>query len=164
MGAKGTRARCVGYKPTNTTPCPRVGYPALGAGHARDRGGFVHQFSTSIAPYATTCRSPIRRCLLSLLICSTRSLSRSCSTSGTSHHGHKMQEGSFTRTIGTSTRNSRRPLTMHGHECVGFFALTLILFHFNIYFILLYFNIALFCIILKFLVNANQFILAETPL
>ena len=41
-GCQGTRARCVGYKPTNTKPCPRVGYPALGAGHARDRGGFVH--------------------------------------------------------------------------------------------------------------------------
>ena len=150
-GCQGTRARCVEYKPTNTNPCPRVGYPALGAGHARDRGGFVHQFSTSIAPYATSCRSPIRRCLLSLLICSTRSLSRSCSTSGTSHHGHKMQEGSFTRTIGTSTRNSRRPLTMHGHECVGSFGRTLILL--SLYFIcvtffLLYFDIALFSILL----------------
>ena len=41
-GCQGTRARCVGHKPTNTNPCPRVGYPALGAGHARDRGGFVH--------------------------------------------------------------------------------------------------------------------------
>jgi hypothetical protein len=45
MGAKGTRARCVGYKPTNTNPCPRVGYPALGAGHARERGS-VHSIRT----------------------------------------------------------------------------------------------------------------------
>jgi len=43
-------------------PCPRVGYPALGAGHARNQGGSVHQFSTNIAPYATSCRSSIRRC------------------------------------------------------------------------------------------------------
>ena len=31
-------------------PCPRVGYPALGAGHARKTDGFVHRISKSIAP------------------------------------------------------------------------------------------------------------------
>ena len=44
-GCQGTCARCVGYKPTNTNPCPRVGYPALGAGHARERGS-VHSIRT----------------------------------------------------------------------------------------------------------------------
>ena len=54
-------------------------------------------------------------------------------------NAYKRQEGSFTRTIGTSTRNSRRSLTIHGLECVGSFALPFILlsFHFiyfNVYF------------------------------
>ena len=74
----------------------------------------------------------------------------------------KMQEGSFTRTTGTSTRNSRRSLTMHGLECVGFFAL--FYFHFTFFilsfiFILRYLHLTLFSF---FLVNADQF--AETPL
>ena len=61
-GCQGTRARCVGYKPTNTNPCPRVGYPALGAGHARNQGGFVHKFSTRIAPDSASCSSSICGC------------------------------------------------------------------------------------------------------
>ena len=121
-------------------------------GRARTRPGWVRSpFSTSIALYPISCSSICMQMSLSLLICSTSS-SRSCSTSGTSHHGRKMQEGSFTRTIGTSTRNSRRSLTMHGLECVGSFVLPFILlsFHFiyfNIYFFILrYFNLTLFSI------------------
>ena len=77
-------------------------------------------------------------------------------------NAYKRQEGSFTRTIGTSTRNSRRSLTMHGLECVGFFAL--FYFHFTFFiltfiFILRYLHLTL---IFNFLVNADQF--AETPL
>ena len=80
----------------------------------------------------------------------------------TESNAYKMQEGSFTRTTGTSTRNSRRSLTMHGLECVGFFAL--FYFHFTFFilsfiFILRYLHLTL---IFNFLVNADQF--AETPL
>ena len=77
-------------------PCPRVGYPALGAGHARKTDGFVHRISKSIAP-TQFLQLIYMRMSLSLLICSTMS-SRSCSTSGTSDHGHEVQEGSFTNT------------------------------------------------------------------
>jgi len=77
-------------------------------------------------------------------------------------NAYKRQEGSFTRTTGTSTRNSRRSLTMHGLECVGFFAL--FYFHFTLFiltfiFILRYLHLTL---TFNFLVTADQF--AETPL
>ena len=114
-------------------------------GRARTQtGGFVHRFSTSIAP-TQFFQLIYMRMSLSLLICSTRPPSQSCSTSGTSDHGQqrwKVQEGSLTYTDKVSedriqcSRSSMRPMTMNGHECVGFSGLTFISFSF--YFILTY--------------------------
>ena len=125
-GCQGTRARCVGYKPTNTNPCPRVGYPALGAGHARERGS-VHSIRTiavqSLADnlYADVinfCSSAAPGLFHDLVAPVVRLTMDS--------NAYKVQEGSFTRTLGTSTRNSRQSLTIHGLECVGSFALPFI--------------------------------------
>ena len=97
-------------------------------------GGFVHRFSTSIAP-TQFFQLIYMRMSLSLLICSTMS-SRSCSTSGTSDHGHEVQEGSFTNTDEVSEdrthfffKKQHAIIDHTGHECVGSFGLTFILFY-----------------------------------
>ena len=96
-------------------------------------GGSVHRFSTSIAPMQFL-QLIYMRMSLSLLICSTMS-SRSCSTSGTSDHGHEVQEGSFTNTDEVSEgrifffKKQHATIDHTGHECVGSFGLTFILFY-----------------------------------
>jgi hypothetical protein len=103
-GCQGTRARCVGYKPTNTNPCPRVGYPALGAGHARERGS-VHSIRTiavqSLADnlYADVinfCSSAAPGLFYDLVAPVVRLTTES--------NTYKMQEGSFTRRRTKSAR------------------------------------------------------------
>jgi len=146
-GCQGTRARCVGYKPTNTNPCPRVGYPALGAGHARNQGGFVHKFSTRIAPYSTFLQLISMQMSLILLICSTRSLSRSCSTSGTSHHGQqRLQEAGGVVHTNNRHINKKQPAIIdHAWSRVRwilrftiYFTFILLYFYFNIFFYVTY--------------------------
>ena len=134
MDYKGTSARCVGYKPTKHYPCPRVGYPALGAGHARARGS-VHSIRTiAVQSLADNLYADVINFCSSAAPGLFHDLVAPVVRLTTESNTYKMQEGSLTRTIGTSTRNSRRSLTMQGLECVGFFALPFILLLF--YFIL----------------------------
>ena len=124
--------RLQAYK-TLSMPTGRV--PGV-RGRARTiTGGFVHRFSTSIAP-TQFLQLIYMRMSLSLLICSTRS-SRSCSTSGTSDHGRqrlRVQEGTWTiprtwDTIKSYIKKQHATIDHTGHECVGSFGLTFILFY-----------------------------------
>ena len=116
------------------------------------------------------------RMSLILLICSTRSLSRSCSTSGTSHHGQQplQDAGGVVHTKTDKVSKDRLHLPFKKQHAIIDHTWSRVrwILHFTIYFtfILLYF-ILTFIFILRylqltlfsiFLVNADQF--AETPL
>ncbi len=106
------------------------------------------------------------RMSLILLICSTRSLSRSCSTSGTSHHGQqRLQDaGGVIHTNNRDINKKQQAIIDHAWSRVRwilrFILLSFHFLYFNVYFFILrYLHLTLFSI---FLVNADQF--AETPL
>ena len=120
-------------------PCPRVGYPALGAGHARERGS-VHSIRTiAVQSLADNLYADVINFCSSAAPGLFHDLVAPVVRLTTDSNAYKVQEGSFTRTISSFSRSSMQPLTMHGLECVGFFALPFILLSF--YFILFYFNI-----------------------